>query len=42
MDAHDFGPVAKYFFKPCEIADDVYDEMVQPVDPSGGNAKLRP
>mmetsp|Transcript_38646 Transcript_38646/g.116058 ORF Transcript_38646/g.116058 Transcript_38646/m.116058 type:complete len:568 (-) Transcript_38646:1121-2824(-) len=27
MEVHDFGPAAKYLFKPCEITDDFYDEM---------------
>jgi 2,3-bisphosphoglycerate-dependent phosphoglycerate mutase len=27
MDAHDFGPAAKFLFKPCEITDDFYEEM---------------
>jgi 2,3-bisphosphoglycerate-dependent phosphoglycerate mutase len=27
MEVHDFGPAAKYLFKPCEITDDFYSEM---------------
>ena len=27
MDAHDFGPAAKYLFKPCELDDSFFDEM---------------
>ena len=27
MEQHDFGPAAKYLFKPCEITDDFYAEM---------------
>jgi 2,3-bisphosphoglycerate-dependent phosphoglycerate mutase len=27
MDAHEFGPAAKYLFKPCEISDEFYDKM---------------
>lgn len=27
MEEHDFGPAAKYLFKPCEITDEFYDEM---------------
>eukprot|EP00977_Amphora_coffeiformis_P005239 scaffold1123_cov168-Amphora_coffeaeformis.AAC.7 len=29
MEVHDFGPAAKYLFKPCEITDDFYDSMMQ-------------
>ena len=29
MEVHDFGPAAKYLFKPCEITDEFYDSMVQ-------------
>jgi hypothetical protein len=29
MDAHDFGPAAKYLFKPCDISDDFYAKMEQ-------------
>jgi 2,3-bisphosphoglycerate-dependent phosphoglycerate mutase len=27
MDAHDFGPAAKYLFKPCELDDAFFEEM---------------
>jgi 2,3-bisphosphoglycerate-dependent phosphoglycerate mutase len=27
--AHDFGPAAKYLFKPCELGDDFFDEMLK-------------
>jgi 2,3-bisphosphoglycerate-dependent phosphoglycerate mutase len=27
MDAHDFGPAAKYLFKPCELDDSFFEEM---------------
>jgi hypothetical protein len=27
MEEHDFGPAARYLFKPCEIGDDFYEEM---------------
>lgn len=27
MEQHDFGPAAKYLFKPCEITDEFYAEM---------------
>ena len=29
MEVHDFGPAAKYLFKPCEITDDFYGSMMQ-------------
>ena len=25
---NDFGPAAKYLFKPCELGEDFYDKMV--------------
>lgn len=27
MEVHDFGPAAKYLFKPCELTDDFFEEM---------------
>jgi hypothetical protein len=27
---HDFGPAAKYLFKPCELDDDFYAKMIKP------------
>ena len=29
MQVHDFGPAAKYLFKPCEISDEFYDKMTR-------------
>jgi 2,3-bisphosphoglycerate-dependent phosphoglycerate mutase len=29
MLVHDFGPAAKYLFKPCELDDDFYDSMLK-------------
>jgi 2,3-bisphosphoglycerate-dependent phosphoglycerate mutase len=28
MEVHDFGPAAKYLFKPCDLGDDFYDSML--------------
>ena len=28
MEVHDFGPAAKYLFKPCELDDDFFEDMV--------------
>ena len=30
MEIHDFGPAAKYLFKPCELDDDFYEKMAKP------------